>query len=476
MQKTAGNVLELMDTFLEKVRHEKAAGTQKAATDPSDPTTHPVMNKDDGTQKATTGARAAENAADAKKELGGTLSVGKQDDANNTPKEPSANMGVQQMASDEVKGNVPSHPKEHAPQPADSPSHPSTAQGEKYSSEYEAVLSTGNRIVEAIAKLGVKTAAKKAEEANPTASDGSPAGTMATNKTAPPAKTVKQKCDAGSGECKTAEEKQAAADKYKEDAQAGYFAASVLVNQIMQKEAADKEAAAKIEGIIKTAHDDARLFADYLAGCQEATQKSAAHAKKAEGEETGAPAGLPPEMLQGAGAPQDGGGMPMPPAAGAGAGGGGGDDEAIIQAVAQALAEAGISPEELAQAVQGAEGGAGGMPPGAGGGMPPGAGGGMPPPDAGGGMPPPTPGPEGAGGAGGVMPPAGEGSAEPSPKVKNESAKEETSGESNEEHENKESKDKEKKEEKKEAMAKYAALRGNLVKQIHKLVKSANKK
>ena len=456
MQKTAGNVLELMDTFLEKVRHEKKA------TDPSDSTTHPVMNKDDGTQKATTGARAAENAADAKKELGGTLSVGKQDDANSTPKEPSADMGVKQMASDEVKGNVPSHPKEHAPQPADSPSHPSTAQGEKYSSEYNDVLTTGNRIVEAIAKLGVKTAAKKAEEANPTASDGSPAGTMASSKTTPPAKTKKEKCDAGTGECKTAEEKQAAAEKYKEDAQAGYFAASVLVNQIMQKEAADKEAAAQLEGIIKVAQDDARLFADYLAGCQEATQKSAAYAKKAEGEETGAPAGLPPEMLQGAGAPQDGGGMPMPPAAGAGAGGGGGDDEAIIQAVAQALAEAGISPEELAQAVQGAEGGAGG-------GMPPDAGGGMPP-DAGGGMPP-TPGPEGAGGAGGVMPPAGEGSAEPSPKVKSEGNKEETG-------ESKEGKEKEKKEEKKEkeAMAKYAALRGSLVKQIHQLVKSANKK
>ena len=69
------------------------------------------------------------------------------------------------------------------------------------------------------------------------------------------------------------------------------------------------------------------------------------------------------------------------------------------------------------------------------------------------------------------MPPAGEGSAEPSPKVKSEGNKEETG-------ESKEGKEKEKKEEKKEkeAMAKYAALRGSLVKQIHQLVKSANKK
>ena len=468
MQKTAGTVLELMDTFLEKVRHEKAAGTQKTATDPSDPTSQPVMKADDGTQKATTGARAAENKADVKKELGSQGITG-QEDANITHKEPSDKMGTEKMTADEVKGNVGVPAKTHPPMPPESTSHPSSEKGEKYSSEYEQVFATGNRIIEAIAKLGVKTAAapapaaatKKAEEANPTAADGTPAGTMSSTKTPPPAKTTKQKCDAGTGECKTAEEKQAAADKYKEDAQAGYFAASVLVNQIMQKEAADKEAAARIEGIIKVAQDDARLFADYLAGCQEATQKSASHSKKAEGEETGAPAGLPPELLQGAGAPQDGGGMPMPPAAGAGAGAGGGDDEAVIQAVAQALAEAGISPEELAAAVQGVEGG--------------GAGGGMPPPDAGGGMPP-TPGPEGAGGAGGMMPPAGEAQAEPTPKVKSEGNKEETGEGGGDKHEKKESPAEEKKEEaKKEAMAKVAALKGNLVKQIHQLVTSGKR-
>ena len=74
------------------------------------------------------------------------------------------------------------------------------------------------------------------------------------------------------------------------------------------------------------------------------------------------------------------------------------------------------------------------------------------------------------------MPPAGEGGAEPAPKVKSEGSKDETSGESGEDKEKKEGKEKEKKDEKKEAMAKYAALRGSLVKQIHQLVKSANKK
>ena len=79
-KETQGQVFGLMDNLLEKIRAEKRAA-QKKATDGSEPTSHPVMNADDGTQPAREGSRSSENEADVSKDYGVLGNTG-QEDAN----------------------------------------------------------------------------------------------------------------------------------------------------------------------------------------------------------------------------------------------------------------------------------------------------------------------------------------------------------------------------------------------------------
>ena len=55
---TAGNALDLAEKFLQDARTARA-GIEKAGTDPSKPTSHPVMKADDGTAPAREGSRSS---------------------------------------------------------------------------------------------------------------------------------------------------------------------------------------------------------------------------------------------------------------------------------------------------------------------------------------------------------------------------------------------------------------------------------
>ena len=103
-----GSAFALMDSYLKQVRGEsKQAGLGKAATDPSEPTSHPVMKADDGTQPAREGERSKENDADIKKNLGEAGNAGQRDAGAGTSTKPTDTIGTQKMDAAETKGNVP---------------------------------------------------------------------------------------------------------------------------------------------------------------------------------------------------------------------------------------------------------------------------------------------------------------------------------------------------------------------------------
>jgi len=362
-------VMALMDSILAKAR------MTKSATDPSEPTTHPVMDVDDGTQKAQTGARDAEHKKDVRSALGESGVTGQEDAAAAGDGTVAADsIGTQKMDSSQVKGNVQT-PKATKDGPAEkgrgdaSPGHPSNATfQEKYSSAK--LVELGNSILADLATL-----VKQSEE------------TGAQEVKAPESKAPVKKASASSQGTDEEMAKKAAAAKYEEDAQEGYIAAQLLAESIMNKSAEDTRAGEMINGIVKTAQDDAVLLADFMEGLKKGASLShkintPQRVKRAE-----VPMGIPPEALMGAGGMGGAGGGEVPPEALAGAGGGippealagagggeggqgGGDQEAAIEALAEALEQAGVSPEELAQVIaEQQQGGGGGE--GAGGGPPP---------------------------------------------------------------------------------------------------------
>jgi hypothetical protein len=392
MGKATGNLLALMDGFLTDIRQEaKKAAAEKKATDPSEPTTHPVMKADDGTQKATEGARSSENEADVKKELGEAGITGQEDANSASSIKPSDSIGTQSQDSSEVKGNV-SQPKSTKDKPPESAGHPSNS---TFSEKYSSVIETGNKLLAAIAEMNK---ASTHEPGHMASESDKPADKGQAAKKAPPfpPKKDEKKDEKKAEEDPKLLEKRAAADKYTEDAEAGYMAAQVIAESLgmgKSAEEANKVLAAQAEQIIKFAQDDAVTLVEFTRGLKlgvtkGGTNKAAARAsinKRAEG--------IPPELLMGAGGGDMGGGMPlggdagmgggMPPGGGGGGGGAGGDEEAIIEAIAEALAAEGVSPEELAQALAESGGGGGGD---MGGGMPPGGDAGL----GGGGAPPPA--------------------------------------------------------------------------------------
>lgn len=425
--KTNGSVMGLMDALMTSIR-TKQAQQAKAATDPSEPTTHPVMKADDGTQPAREGSRSAENEADVKKDLGAAGNTGQEDANSATSAKPTDTIGTQKMDSSEVKGNVQT-PGTTPPKPPESPDHQSNQTfSEKYSSA-EAALKTGNALLAKLASALVKTAEDKTVASENAAGTKTP---VATKTETTPAQGDGKKIPPPK-ETKTAGlDKQAAANKYREDAEAGYVAAEFLAHQLgLTKESQAIEAAteAEIAKIVKAAEADADIFCDYMEGHAEATKKAddmggmgamggmippellGAGGPAAAADAGGA--GLPPELMGGGGMPPEGG-----------MGGEGMGEEQIIDALAQALAEEGVTPEQLAEAVASA-----------------GEGGGMPPPEAA----PPAP----AADMGGGTPPA----AKPEGGTSTET---ETSSDSSEKKEKKDEG------EKKEGAAKTAALAKNL--------------
>lgn len=150
----------------------------------------------------------------------------------------------------------------------------------------------------------------------------------------------------------------------KQAAVAGEKDAETLV-----KEAAEKELNGVISHIEKEAAADAVLLRDFYAGYVEGLEK------KSEGEEgasepvpgdAGGEGAIPPEDIAQLQAAAGEGGMPagaeggMPPMGAegaAGAEGGAPDDAQVLEALSQALEDAGITPEELVQALESEQGG-----------------------------------------------------------------------------------------------------------------------
>jgi len=399
-------VVESIGNLLKQVKLIKQAAAKGE-------TSHPSKSVDDGTVTAPEGERSSENTADVKKNVGSTVGVAGQSDAGSADMtQASDSIGTQSQASDEVKGNVPT-PKTAPEKPGQggrgdaSPEHPTSKTfGEKYSSAQE----LGNAILAAIsvAKAGEKQA------------EGECAQSTDVAKTFPPKKKGEKK-DEKKAEAAASAPAEAQLEK---DAEAGYLAAQALYEVLTKQAGSPDQANEVVATLVKSAEADAQMFHDFLKGYEdhikEATadeefKKAAAYAqkivqflqtKKAEGkltpellkqaaDELGGLSGeqISPEELQammaqgggGAGGGMGGGGEVPPEAAGMGAEGGAGGAEggegAIdpqIMAIAQELAQQGVTPEELIQALQESEGGAGGM-----GGMG-GAegGGGGPPPEA----------------------------------------------------------------------------------------------
>ena len=374
-QTKVGSALDLVQDLLEEIR-----GSEKKAEtgDGSDPTSLPYKGVSNNTQKGTTGARAAENIADVKKSLGSTGVTG-QEDASSAPdtstKTQSGDM-KRLTADDEAPQTIASKP----PKPGDKGPGDETYD-KKYAEAYDKTAAL-------LAKYA-SAEPKKADDKKNASENAVPKENLTTPKDSVPT----------SGEDKTAElQKRAAAEKYREDAEAGYAAAEMLATQVataLSKQAnapsEDQVVMEKIAAVRTAAEQDAGMFIDFMRGHLDAMSKKAEpdpepdpepHAEPDADESGGPPDGDADDAGGGGMPPGAEGGMPpgaeggMPPGGG---GGGGGSPEETLEAIAAALEQAGISPEQLAEAIAAVEqsqggGGGGGMPPGGGGGMPPGAG------------------------------------------------------------------------------------------------------
>jgi hypothetical protein len=384
MGKTNGNLLKLMDAMIERAQLEKSASNLDLASDGK--SSHPSANVDDGTQPAKEGERSAENSADIAKDVPDNV---EQAGSKNTPgdsKKPTDTMGTQSMSSDEARaGNVdtPKSTPSMASNPAVGPN-PKT----KYGSDQ--LIGEANSILGELAKV-LNISTEKAASGDEAPAEEAPAEEAPASEEAPaeeaPAEEAPQsdppQTQQGDKEAADAAELyKKAAGQYPEDEEAGYVAASMLINYLngdgTEKQAADGDAYTSVVGeIVKNAEADADAYVSFMQGYQKAMH---GQLKKEAG---GDPAALMAAMGGGAGGPEgamgemgamggaEGGADPAALAALAGGGGpeeamlggeggemGGEelDDEAVIEALAEALDEAGITPEELAQVVAEAQG------------------------------------------------------------------------------------------------------------------------
>lgn len=398
-QPTNVNVLDQLDDLLVKV----AAEEKKAQDDPggySGPSTHPVAREDNSTVDATEGARSSENVSDVKSDYGDTTpSSESSENPQGGSEHPSDSIGTQSQEAAEVAGNV-QEPKATKEGPSEggrgdaSPGHPSNLTfNEKYSFEQNAgnVSDLGNRVLAQLTIQGQKAAAE--ETPNAQAGEGNGA-TDAPQKESTDGKNADAKAQANT----ESDDYEKAAAAHPEDAEAGYMAAQMLADHIINQEKQAENGLTVhdqvIDSLCKSAAEDAHLLCNFVEGWVKGeTEKRAmpmpmgeggdykdkdykdkdyknnddmAAADMAETAETGEGDSAPMLPEGGDMPPELGGEMPpelggeMPPMLGGGEempGEGGLDDQVLVEALAEALAEAGVSPDELLAA--GAAGGAG---------------------------------------------------------------------------------------------------------------------
>jgi len=346
-----GSILALMDKFLEDARAEtKKAGLDKDAG--RGDTSHPVMSADNGTKPANEGERGKENDADIRKNLGEVGNSGQRDASSASSTKPTDSIGTMKMDASEVKGNVQT-PKADKEAPAEkgrgdaSPGHPTNA---TFSEKYSSVIDLGNKILASLAMTAAPELKKRAEGVVSENAQKKVPAVPAPGMTAKhedketPAEEKKEE------ECKKAEarefEKKAAAEKHTEDAEAGYLAAQLLATELgfIKGAGADAAVDVQVNSIVKSAEEDAENLVAFLnshaEGMVMAARERAALTKRAD------PDSDP--------AAEAGGEMGME---GGEAGMEGGGDDAAIEQIAQLLAQAGITPEQLEAALAAEEGG-----------------------------------------------------------------------------------------------------------------------
>lgn len=359
---------ETLRSWLTEIRGEKSGAAKNGAS--RGQTSHPSKSVDDKTKPVSEGDRSSENTKDVKDMVPANVDD-KAEKAPDRQDQVQYNIGLNQSATGEDSKSEDNY-KDRPEDPGTS--HPAnTSFGHKYGSASDFAKAAtqlgelGNELLAAIA-VGQSVAAPKPEQSKSAAAPVTPAASQSSQSTQPATASTTDLVKA---------------------AVAGYELAAKLG---MTKEAADKTAQEIIGSTIQRALNSADLVGHYIVSEMVAAEKAAkAAAENPKGEESeegedasmaagGAmpPGEAPPEAMP----PGAEAGMPAGEAGMEGGGGGGeGSPEHALQELAMALMELGITPEELAAAVQG--GGAGGAPGGMGGGMPPGMPGGM-----GGGAPP----------------------------------------------------------------------------------------
>lgn len=321
-----------LDGILASLRQTKEAAMKtaaaKTAADGSKPTTHPIGKAEDGTSAASTGARASENTSDSKAQ--NALNP----DSAGAPKATAPVAGSQGVEAKDATQAAADKPDTSGKSEMGSKdtSHPTKSAAELLAERIK------------VAKEGTPPVAEAADKKKDEKTVSSDANTQK----APEAKAVDQKghTDEKVGADKAAAEK-AAAEKAAAD-----------------KAAADKEAAEKFAGYCKELiekHPD-----DFQAGvkfAREVLEIVAAAAEK--GATDGKTAAMDPAMAGGAagGAPAAG----APPMEGAAEGAEGAMPEGAeggdqLDQLAAELEAAGVTPEELAAALQDTQAAGGDVP------------------------------------------------------------------------------------------------------------------
>jgi hypothetical protein len=378
--------MDLIHSWLEEFRADKRASQKRSADDTAggdntEPTTHPVMDADPQTAPANEGARAKENTSDVGDQIGGDTVTGQSDATTATSDQPSDEMGTKKMDADQVRGNI-KDPKSTKDDPGSAC--PATVGQDKYGEMRKA----SEFVLQYFANLGVKEAqtavSKKAEEEK---EDDEKEG---------PGEDETEEHEEAEGESVSEEEKKAAIGKYPDDFDNGFVAAAMVLQQMgLSKQAEDTTDALindHISSIVATARADADNAIDYLEGFAKgaAVKQAAAEmppitpemlagveggegGEGGEGDEAAAQEAMASEELpeegggEGEMVPEMGGEM-APEMGGEGVGGEEAGGDASEDAIIQALAEAGVTPEELEAALAEAGGGGGGE---AGGELPP---------------------------------------------------------------------------------------------------------
>jgi hypothetical protein len=350
---THGSVIGLIDGFLKEANAdlEKEASNLDLAGDAK--STHPSANVDDKTKPATEGARSSENEADVRKEVPDTINDPASENKGGEEEGATVNgdQGTVTMSADSgLKGTVDTPKKDHSKSMSDSGPGDDSFKGDwDKASAAGSLVGDANQLLADVAMLtGTQT---------PTQTQAQPAAKADGD-------AQKSAADAGQSatDDKAAELFKAAAEQYPEDVEAGYVAAALLAQQmgLMKEAGAEGEVTEEqmVANIQKSAALDGQNYVEFLQGFAEEMEKSA----QPMGADPAALAALAGEGDAGgemgaeelaAGAGEEGAGEELAGLGGeeelAGAGEAGEGD--VLEELAAVLEQAGIEPEELAEAL-----------------------------------------------------------------------------------------------------------------------------